>query len=121
MNFQGNQLSRFPLFFLRMGGNSYTKGFVPLVVLQKTVSKFRKTLLEHKVFLLKKKNEEKHVYPYILTLLHSERPKLYGVLAVLSAIGLINLNSEKQRLIDLAIPKCCEIFSHGVDLTGQWL
>ena len=25
----------------------------------------------------------------ILTLLHSERPKLYGVLAVLSAIGLI--------------------------------
>ena len=28
------------------------------------------------------------VYLFILTLLHSEQPKLYGVLAVLSGIGL---------------------------------
>ena len=28
------------------------------------------------------------VYPYTLTLLHSERPKLYAILAFLSAIGL---------------------------------
>ena len=28
------------------------------------------------------------VYPVSLTLLHSEQPKLHGVLAVLSAIGL---------------------------------
>ena len=25
---------------------------------------------------------------YVLTILHSERPKLYGVLAILSAVGL---------------------------------
>ena len=31
-----------------------------------------------------------------LTLLHSERPKLYGVLAVLSAIGL-NIIFEKRK------------------------
>ena len=32
--------------------------------------------------------EKMEVFQYILTLLHSEQPKLYGVLAVLSAIGL---------------------------------
>ena len=33
---------------------------------------------------------------FCLTLLHSERPKLYGVLAILSAIGLRGKTKEKK-------------------------
>ena len=35
----------------------------------------------------------------VLTLLHSEQPKLYGVLAVLSAIGLIHRASRAPKKI----------------------
>ena len=38
--------------------------------------------------------EKEEVLIFTLTLLHSEQPKLYGVLAVLSAIGL--MHTEKN-------------------------
>ena len=44
---------------------------------------------------------------YCLTLIHSERPKLYGVLTVLSAIGLNNFligktqNSKKSKASEM--------------------
>ena len=41
-----------------------------------------------KLFPFAKKGKRLGVYPYTLTLLHSERPKLYAILASLSAIGL---------------------------------
>ena len=37
---------------------------------------------------------------YLLTLLHSERPKLYGVLAILSAIGLREFSSYTKIFMD---------------------
>ena len=33
------------------------------------------------------------VYPYTLALFHSEQPKLYGVLAVLSVVGTVGLKA----------------------------
>ena len=52
-------------------------------------------LLDHilSMFLLfpSEQNKFSHITNAFLTLLHSELPKLYGVLAVLSAIGLIML------------------------------
>ena len=66
----------------------------------------------------------------VLTLLHSKRPKLYGVLAVLSAIGLCNIiisnvirdsdkDSENFSLIRNSVSdgqKAC--ISKGVTLVG---
>ena len=43
-----------------------------------------------------KKSELLHGIEYRLTLLHSERPKLYTILAFLSAIGLTKQNFQDQ-------------------------
>ena len=40
------------------------------------------------LFVIKKGDKKKLVELFFLTLLHSERPKLYAILAILSAIGL---------------------------------
>ena len=37
-----------------------------------------------------------NVYSFSLTLLHSERPKLYTILASMSAVGLSECNRVKQ-------------------------
>ena len=50
------------------------------------------------------KNDKK----FTLTLLHSERPKLYGVLAILSSIGLLNrhktFDESMQKFSFVCIP-----------------
>ena len=57
----------------------------------------------------KKKKEENNgilhlkVYPFTLTLLHSERPKLYTILAFLRAIGLILLLRYILAVADLLL------------------
>ena len=38
--------------------------------------------------------KRKHNWGFILTLLHSERPKLYSILAFLSAVGLVVLEAN---------------------------
>ena len=47
-------------------------------------------------------------YQNDLTLLHSERPKLYRVLAILSAIGLTSGFHIEQKFLDM-----CRVEEHG--------
>ena len=53
-----------------------------------------------KKFFFHYENGRKHIeiFPYTLTLFHSERPKLNGVLAILSAIGLRVLASQSVSI-----------------------
>ena len=53
----------------------------------------------------------------VVTLLHSERPKLYGVLAVLSAIGLIPMLPKN---VPTVIDACIFSTTHRLFYTGKW-